>query len=59
MSETIEQFLAPCGKYRRVSDIPEAERKAMLERINADAIDQHRRDARERARRKRRCPESS
>ena len=58
MTETLEQFLAACGKYRRVSDIPEAERKAMLERINVDEIDRHRRDARERSRRKRACPES-
>jgi hypothetical protein len=42
MAESREQFLAKCGLYTKVSDIPEDERKAMLERINVEEIDRHR-----------------
>lgn len=42
MSESIEQFLKACGKYKRVEDIPADEKAAMLERINVDEIDRHR-----------------
>lgn len=42
MRETNEQFIRSCGKYKRVEDIPQAEREEMLKRINADGIDAHR-----------------
>ena len=47
MAESIEQFLKPCGRYRRVEDIPEAEKAAMLKRIRVDEIERARISARD------------